>query len=317
VPGVGEGRQTVLGPVLRDGLEQLDLNFEVTFQRYSRVVLPLDKYVFWQPTITERFRGALHFVQDVEQSATETVGFAQVVFTAEQPVAEFSTSPLSLLWVAAYAGVRYAFSQQQVFPQAGLYHYLGHSIYPALASQLLDTPDAVDLTQAVAANSLPLWLALNNYVPIYGSAGGAFTNSTALFPAKLVDANLTPPYGVVDIDPAGTRALQAVPYLDLNRNHYQLAADKVRVTLYGLQNNAVLDFLDCVEQYTLDTNNFGIMNTPVVAVGQREQVELRALAMQSVIDFEVSYYQVRAAQVARRLILNALPVGYILNNSAS
>jgi hypothetical protein len=306
------GNQSQISGALRDGLAALDLGQTVTFQQYSRTVLPLDGYVFWSPTVQLTANGSLHYAQDQVQDETETYGMAAVTFTSEIPVAEFGQVGTNAIFVGSLGGFRYAFSQQQGFySQAGLWHYFGHSIAPAMASQLLDSPGVIDTAQPVVSNSLPLWLALNNYTPTYGVGGGAFsnpltpTNYNILYPAFLSAPDIVPPYGTVHIE--STRALQSVPYLDANRSHVQLVADRVRVTLYGLQNNAALDFLDCVMQYTTDTENFGLMNTPVVSDGHRHQVELGALAMQKVIDFEVSYYQVRAAQVARQLILSAVP----------
>jgi hypothetical protein len=90
----------------------------------------------------------------------------------------------------------------------------------------------------------------------------------------------------------------------------------VRITLYGLQNNAALDFVDCVLQYSLDTNNFGIMNNmAVVADAKRPLPGLQAIAQKKVITFQVSYYQQRVANIARQLIRNALPIKYIFEKT--
>lgn len=309
--------QSQLKGALRDGLESIDFTQVVNFMSYSRVVLPVDGYVFWSPLVPQCFKGALHFSQEIQQSEDETVGLATVTFSSEQKIAEFECSPINTIWVASIprsnGRQRFAFSQQQGFyTQAGLWHYFGHSIYPAMESQLLDADNPLLPTlesQVVTSNSLGLWLALNGYNPPYYDwfRNTAFT----LYPSMLVPANLVPPYGVVHIEESGTRALQAAPFLSRQRNHYQLVADSVRVTLYGLQNNAALDFIDCVMQYSVNSDNFGIMNMPVVKDGKRTQPELQALAMKKVIDFEVSYHQKRVADVSRQLILNALPVNYI------
>jgi hypothetical protein len=299
------GKQSILGGPLGDGLRVLDLDKEVVFQGYTRVVLPIDGYVFWSPTVPYTIKGSLHFSQEMQQAETETVGFATVLFTSKQQVPEFTKSPINTLFVGSAGGFRFAFSQQQgYYEQAGFWHYFGHQVYPALASQLLDQPGQIDPNQAVTSNSLAAWLALNTYKAPYFDG---FSNSITLYPSFLVPPNLTPPYGIVHIEPTGTRAIQAAPLLDLNRDHYQLAADTVRVTLYGLQNNAALDFLDCVWQYSLDTGNFGIMNMPIVRDGKRQQSELQAIAMLKVLDFEVDYYQTRVNAVARQLIKSATP----------
>jgi len=313
------GSQSQPKGALRDGIEILDTNAVVDFMSYSRVVLPADGFVFWTPLVPQCFKGALHFSQEIQQSEDETVGLATVAFSSECKIAEFECSPINTIWVASIplskGRQRFAFSQQQgFFTQAGLWHYFGHSIYPAMESQLLD-PDNPLLplleSMVVTSNSLGLWLALNNYNPPYYDW---FRNtSMTLYPSMQVPANLPPPYGVVHIPEDGTRAIQAAPFLSRERNHYQLVADSVRVTLYGLQNNAALDFINCVMQYSVNSDNFGIMNMPVVKDGKRTQLELQTLAMKKVIDFEISYHQKRVADVSRQLILDALPVNYIAN----
>src|SRR6185312_10787007 len=146
------------GP-LQDGVDTIDLNQQVQFQAYTRVVLPLDKYVFWSPTTKLCASGSLHYSQEMEQREDETVGVATVTFTSQKRITEFSESPVSTIYVAEHCGFRYAFSQQSGhYEQAGLWHYFGHLVYPALESQLLDRPDAIDPNRAVVSNSLALWL---------------------------------------------------------------------------------------------------------------------------------------------------------------
>jgi hypothetical protein len=296
--------QRQLHGALSDGLNALDLEQEILFLSYSRVVLPLDGYVFWMPGVPFKAQGSLHYAQEIMQEETETYGQAAVTFSSKIQIAEFEATPTNTIYVGKIGKFRYAFAQQNGFyKSAGLWHYFGYSIPPAVTTQFLDTPGQIDPTQAVVSNSLPLWLRLNGYVAPYYDG---FKNIVVLYPSFAVPPNLVPPYGTIHIEPSWTRAIQAVRLLDANRNHYQLAADKVRVTLYGLQNGAALDFLDCVLQYSVDTENFGIMNMPIPLDGKRAQPNLEALAMQKIIDFEVDYYQTRAAQVARQLIKEVL-----------
>lgn len=301
--------QTQISGALRDGMEALDLNQQITYQAYTRVVLPVDGYVFWQPTVSLTVKGSLHFSQEMQQNEDETLGFATVTFSSEGKIVQFEDAPPNTIYVARCGKFRYAFSQQTGFyTQAGLWHYFGHSVLPAMAAQLLDNPDSIDPTRAVTSNSLALWLALNGYKsPLYDG----FSNKVTLYPSFLTPANLLPSYGAVHIGDGDTQALQAIPYLDRDRNHYQLVSDKVRITLYGLQSNEALDFVDCVLAYSQFTGNFGIMNMPIVRDGKRPQPELQAIAMQKFVDFEISYYQTRVADVARQLILSAVPT-YII-----
>jgi hypothetical protein len=309
---ISEAGLSQMAGALRDGLEVLDANAEIEFQSYTRVVLPIDGFVFWQPKVKKTFKGSLHFSQEIQQNEDELLGLATVLFSSESQITEFATS-LNTIWVARRGDFRYSFSQQQGFyTQAGLWHYFGHSIIPAFESQLLDTPGIIDPAQAVVSNSLPFWLALNTYVsPFYDQVQGS---GVTLYPSYLTAPNIAPPYGSVQIGDGDTIPLQAIPYIDRDRNHYQLVSDTVNITLYGLQNNAAMDFVDFVLQYSRNTENFGIMNMPLIRDGKRPQTEMQALAMQKKITFTISYYQTRVAQVSRQLILDALPIDFIIGN---
>jgi hypothetical protein len=298
---------TQMSGMLGDGVDLVAQSQDVIFQAYSRVVLPLDGYIFWSPTVTQVVAGALHYAQEIQQNEDETVGFATVTFTARRPVMLFETMPVNTIYVATVSNFRYSFSRQTgFFSEAGVWHYVGRMIYPAFASQLLDTQGTIDVNQAVVSNSLPMWLSLNGYNPttLYPDW---FSNPLTLYPSFCVPTNLEPPYGTVHIPEEFPQAIQAVPLLDAQRSSTQLVWDKVRVTLYGLQNNKAIDFLNMVLQYSENTDNFGLRNTPVVKDAKRKQEELQALAMKKTIDFEINYYQLRADQVARQLITSALP----------
>lgn len=318
------GASKPLGALLGDTLESLDLDQEVWFQAYTRVVLPIDGYVFWVPTGKVKVAGALHHMQEILQNEDETLGSAATFFTTRQKIVEFSSAPINTVFVAREGDFRYAFYAQQGFAQfVELWHYQGKIISPAMTTQLLDNPAMIDPTRAIVSNSLPLWLALNGYQSPYV---GGFSPGITLYPSFLVPANLTPPYGAVHIPPEWTTATQAFPIVKRGgkqstdaegnpiissngkpviipqRIHHQLMADRVRVTLYGLQSDEALDFLDSVLEFSQNYQYFGICNAPAVTDGKRTQAELQAIAMQKIIEFDVSYIQGRVAAVARQLL---------------
>jgi hypothetical protein len=314
---------TAFAGALSDGRAQISFDDVVRFMGYTRTVLPLDGFVFWVPTgITTDVKGSLHYTQNIQQVEDETQGLATVTFTSQEPVTLFSDAPIKLIYIATIDGFRFSFSQQQVYPQAGIWHYFGHSIQPAFASQLLDQTNGlkIDLSQAVTSNSLALWLALNNYrSPFYDGFSNVgvpfFQAPIQLYPSDMLPANLVPPYGSVRIGDDDTEALQPTPYLDANRNHYQLVADRVRITLYGVQNNLALDFQDTINQYSVETGNFGVMMATPFRDAIRTQAELQTRAMKKVMDIRVSYNQQRVAQVARQLILSCVPT-YLIQSGA-
>lgn len=316
---------TDIEAILGDATNVLDHVSAYTFQGYSKVVLPLDGFVFWTQNVPVTITGSLHVLQNIVQEDDGTYGGGTVLFTTQTRIPDFET-PADRIWVLSVAGWRAAFSQQQgFFPAAGMWHYFGNIIPPPVLTQLLDDPTAVDFTQPVVSNSLPLWLGLNTYQSPLGAEGFSGSDITGyegrqlmLFPSDLSPANYRPPYGTVDIE--FTKALQADAYLDPNRTHWQLCQDTVKITLYGLQNNAAMDFVDLVTEYTqfgIDKETgltpFGVMNMPVMTDSRRKQPEITSIAMQKVITYEVDYYQFRAITMGRKLILDALPIQFLIN----
>jgi hypothetical protein len=97
-----------------------------------------------------------------------------------------------------------------------------------------------------------------------------------------------------------------VPFLSLNNSHFQLAHERVRVTLYGVNSAAALTFLDCVLQFSQDYDVIGLMNTPVVRDDKVPQAEFGIIAAKKIIDFEVSYTQTGIRNLARQYIIQAL-----------
>ena len=150
---------------------------------------------------------------------------------------------------------------------------------------------------------MPAWLSLNGYRPFYGYGNP----SLALYPSFLVPDNVVPPFAAVHIAPEGTRALGMTQHVGHKSSLRQLVADKVRVTMWGTRNFSALDFVACVNQYSADYGVIGMMNQPVVRDEKRTQAEMGTIAMKKSVEFEVSYYQERINDVARQLILSAVP----------
>ena len=59
-------------------------------------------------------------------------------------------------------------------------------------------------------------------------------------------------------------------------------------------------------QYSLNTDNIGMLNMPVIQDEKVTQPEFGVIAMKKTITFEVSYYQQNIRNVARQLIEHAL-----------
>jgi hypothetical protein len=300
------------------GLRALSEDQIITFTLYVRYVLPLDGYVFWLGTgDTTPVRGSIHITADKRQLEDETISVNRVVLTTGDAIQPFNQIGPDQMWVGEAAGVRFAFSRSGPrYRAAGLYHYNGEAVYPALGNMLIPVGEQLPKTTLVVSNSLPIWLTLQFYTPVW--LVPANPNIT-LYPSFAVPDNLAPPYGVVHIEPDGTRQLQATPLLGpvapvgeaalgtvsgstLDSTHWQLVADRVRITLYGTTNQQALDWLDLVNRYSFDQDTMGIMSSSPMRDAKRTQAELAMLAMKKNVDFEVSYYQARANATARALV---------------
>jgi hypothetical protein len=307
------------GP-LKEGLDTLSASQQITFTLYVKLILPLDRYVFWvrsdlvsdmalggaysysvpdgggpPPAPVICVPGSLHYATQVKQNEDESIAVRSVTFTAESEVQDFNKVGPCVMYIGEFEGLRFAFNRRESFyQQAGLFHYTGDAVYPALASQLVDCLEDFDATNVVVSNSLPIWLALNKFMPMY--------------PSFLVQENLEPPYASVHIPPDSTRAIGAAPFWDRTGTHSQLVREKVKITLYGLRNYNALDFQDYLFQNSLDNPSvWGLCNTPVMQDEKRTQSELTILAQKKVFELEINYYQVRARNIARQLILKCIP----------
>jgi hypothetical protein len=288
------GVESDLKGALDDGLRVVSGGQEVTFKKYNRMVLPIDGYVFWVLDTTTPdliVRGSFHHDTDQQQRTDETIGLNRVVFTTQDQVQSFNSVAANTVYIGSFEDIRFAFTAQgKKYQNAGTYHYRGDAIYPPMQTQIIDNPGApVNLGGMIATNSMPIWLSLNRYMPLY--------------PSNLVPSNIPAPYGAVEI--TDTEALQAAPLIDVNSNHAQLLTEKVKIIMYGLRNDQALAFLNYVGDYTITAETMGIQNMPAVVDDKRGQSELGILAQKKYIEFHVDYYQASVVSVARKLITAA------------
>lgn len=316
------------GPGIIDGLQVLSLDQDIPFTQYTRHVMPLDGYVFWLRTQTQTVKGSLHVSIDKQQNETETMAVNRVVFSTGTEIQAFNDRSPDIMWVGEFNTIKFAFTySDSTYKAATTFHYRGTAVLPPLLSQLVNTGDQLSDATLIVSNSLPMWLALKSYTPIWLVPSNPLIT---LYPSFAVPDNIAPPYGTVHIDPAGTEAIQVIPNLGPtspvgraaigtlsgttpSATHWQLTSDRVRVTLFGVTNQMALDFHDLVLSYSRDQDLLGIMGTPITKDMKRTQAELGILAMMKTIDFDVSYYQNRANDVARQLIEH-VTVTYLPND---
>ncbi|EOF6018937.1 hypothetical protein ACK1FZ_004492 [Salmonella enterica] len=311
MPSLSELQQTAkteLNATLTQGLDDLSRFQVVTFTKYIRKVLPLDGFVFWvkasvlssapdsEPD-TVNVKGYLHLttesIQDDEQLYDRNV----VTFTAQADIDPFNDIGSDVLYIGEFFGIQFSFSRRTGLNEpANLYHYSGEAIFPYMRSQIINSADDIDLADVVVSNSLPIWLSLSQFMPMY--------------PAMLSVQNLVPPYATVK---CGEPSPVAGAFcLDEKQNQYQLVSEDVTITVTGLRNAAVEDFLRYVQDYTFsDKAEMGVMNIPVIQDERITQNELNIIAMRKKVKFKVNYYQQRMRNVARRLITSAIPSIYV------
>lgn len=296
---------------LTAGLQTLSEDEEIIFTQYVRYVLPLDGYVFWLAVQKTPVRGSLHYGADKQQREDETIAVSRVVFTTKYPVQQFSAIAPDAMWVGEAPGLKFAFSQRGFFYKpSGLWHYSGNAVYPALESQLLDIGAQPATVTLIVSNSLPAWLSLKSYAPIWLTAGNP---GITLYPSFAVPDNIRPPYGAVHIAPEDTEPMTLAPFIGPMGQHFQLAKDRARVTLYGTTNAQAQAFLDLVYQYSLDTDIIGITAPAIARDEKRTQAELGILAEKKTLTFEVSYLQSAMPNVALQLIKSA-PITFTIGD---
>jgi hypothetical protein len=296
-----------LHDALAAGIADISQATTVCFSVYHKVVLPLDGFVFWLRAGDFDQAGSIHWMTDRRQDEAETHSDNTIVFTTQEEVQSLNATNSDTLVVGDIEGRQYAFNRHGwYFPQAGVWHYQGEGLNASVASQLVDDPSQIDMSKLIVSDSLPAWLALVSYDPVWISWPKDRNPHITLYPSYLVPDNQPTPYGSVHIEPTRIDALQSMPWLSSTYSHYQLTKETVRVTLYGCDNAAAADWLDLVEQYTLDTDAFGIMNMPTLRDGKRTWTPGMMLAQQKFVEFEVSYVQTRINDIARQLIIEAL-----------
>jgi len=316
---------------LAEGVNTLSGNEQITFTLYVKLVLPLDGYVFWvnaalltntaiynasqydrllydnyngaTPSKTITAQGSFHLAQELHQLDDRYTTYNHITFTSLQPIQDFNLINPQLIYVADYQGVKFAFSRRDNFyKQADLYHYRGDALYSIMDTQLIDSMTDFDTQSVIVSNSLPIWLALNQYFPMY--------------PSYLVEQNLPPVYASVDIAPTNTEAIGQFPIINnilinggtspsTQSSINQLVSDTVKISIYGVRNNEALNFLNYVFQYSLNTDNIGIQNMPIIQDEKVTQPEFGIIAMKKSVTFKVSYYQNTVNNVALQLIKSA------------
>jgi hypothetical protein len=111
---------------------------------------------------------------------------------------------------------------------------------------------------------------------------------------------------VVHIDPKSTEAMESVPRIGRLSSHHQNAVEDVTITMYGVNNDLMMTFMDCVLQYSQDYQYFGIMNCPIPRDEKTRQNELSIIAQKKSIHFKINYNQASIRDIVRQIIGRAI-----------
>jgi hypothetical protein len=304
VDELGGQPTTPLSAALLAGIENIAEAAVVTFTIYRRVVLPLDGYVFWVNTgATVEAMGSLHRMTERQQNEDVTESNNSMVFTTQVELWNLNAAGTDTIPVGEVDGVKYAFGRiGWYYEQANVWHYTGDAVNPSMLTQFIDSESEIDASKLIVSDSLPAWLTINTYNPIWLQPANP---GIILYPSFAMPDNATPPFGAVHIDPGSIEGLQNAPLFDNHMSMGQLTRERVRVTLYGCNNDMALDFLATVENYSYDYNVIGLAGTPVVRDEKRPWSEGMILAQKKTIDFDITYVQNRINNLARQMLTEA------------
>lgn len=310
---------------LQLGTNTISGNATLTFQLYKKVVLPIDGYVFWvnatslastnavynnvayntvtldnkqkpsgNPAQTAALNftvfGSLHYFQEIHQEEQTTYTRQNFLFTAEEAVNNFAlVAPNEMYISVAPNGSLLSFNGQiGRYDRSGLWHYHGRALYSTEYTQIIQDPNTLSSAQIVS-NSMPFWMSLS-------------TPELPIYPSYLSPLNLTPPYVTAHIE--STNAWSQTPAYDQYLNQTQLVADEVKFTMWGLNNDAVMNFQYQVLQTSLN-GGYGISSMPVIYDKKVPQSEFQILAQAKGWDLKVNYTQGSSRQIAQKLITSA------------
>ena len=293
----GDFPDNSLQAVLGVGIGTLSQHQVITFVAYQRVILPVDGYVFWvkNPSIAPiSVSGSFHYQTDQKQQLDKTIAYQNVIFTTQTQIADFDEIQPNEIWIGVFGDLQFSFSSHgNYYEQANLWHYRGQAVYPEMRTQVIDSIEDMPY-DPIVSNSLPIWLALG-------------TPQMPVYPSFLVPENISPPYVVAHIGREDTTALQPIQLLTPDLMLYQQVKDRVKLIVYGMNNQTALNFVQSIYQYCEFNPIFGFLQGGItVSDGKHIQSEINAIAQQKEIVLEISYCQQAVYTAAIQYILKAL-----------
>lgn len=315
---------TPLANALQAGLTDISYAATVDFTVYVRTVLPLDGYVFWVradlvsdavktgldadtyngPT-TISVPGSIHVSTETIQKDDQNLDLSHTIFTTKTEVRPFHDVGQSYVWIGNFQGIRFGINtRNNYYRQADLHHYVGSTIVPTVETQIIDDVSQLQEQELVVSNSLPFFLAMGSQSALYGFIEPP---PCPIYPAYMSPDNMIPPYITVNVDETTTTALTSAAGFDENGSRWQHVSETVRLTLFGLRNDAALQALDYICNWCYVFDKIGIQNSPVIHDEKQTQPEIGALAIKKTAVLQVNYYQKYSQDISRQLIKHCIP----------
>lgn len=311
------------------GFDSIRYDRRLSFSPYVRVVLPLDKFVFWvkHSLLSPSTLASLgvcadlpqsvevacnvHVATNTEQGPTESLDMSSLLVNTRDQVRQFHDTSVNLLWLSSFEGIKFSIGGRNAYyEQASIHHYRGQTIYPVMLPQIIDEAGQLNQCELILSDSTPLWLYMASVIEKYIWLPGF---NLPLEVAYLVPDNLEPPYGVIEVINGSQKAVTGGPIYSPNMSRNSYVTEEVKVTLLGCNNQVASDFLDSVLGYCLAHSPLGVNNSPVITDESRFQPELNIRAQKKVILFKVNYYQSAVRDMAVRLISQCIPTFTVEN----
>lgn len=299
--------QNSLSRSVGSGMNDICYEGTVLFRQYRKIVLPLDRFIFWLATPqTMTITGSLHIETHNRHTETERYDYSDMVLTTQEEVQTFHQKPTDTLWMACIDGTHFSIDgQKKHFKQAGLFHYFGSNVPPSFRSQFIHTEAELDDYHPVISSSLPIFLAL----PHIGSPALGWCpwpKDVPIFPSFSSPDNQEPPYIIIHNDPHSAQPVGLGTVDPTTGASTQIMTEKVKLTLIGLPHQKASNIRDYIRHWALlHPDTLGITNIPVIVDEKSTLDEISALSMMKHIEFDVMYIQNTARDCAFKLIEHA------------